>query len=315
MPGSTGDTPALSVPHGYGDDARSRFLRSRPPSPALAWVEVMLGGKVTRVRALRGGSSSAVHAVRVEGPLGSESVILRRYVIPELNVEEPDIAEREARVLRFLHDAITPTPHLIAVDATGADAGVPAVLMTRVPGRLDWSPKDMDAWLRRLAAVLPPLHAAPLPSGHSIGDFAPYVPESWERPEWMQQPDLWERALEIFHGPQLDAGRVFIHRDYHPGNVLWCRGRVTGVVDWQAASVGPPSADVSWCRINLIGRFGLEVADRFIDIWETMSGRSYHPWSEVVLLVDLIGSPHERKRREREDLERALAQRLTELRA
>jgi aminoglycoside phosphotransferase (APT) family kinase protein len=124
---------------------------------------------------------------------------------------------------------------------------------------------------------------------------------------------LWDRAVTLFHGPRLDPDQVFIHRDYHPGNVLWRCGGVSGVVDWQAASVGPRSADVFWCRSNLIGRFGLEVADRFIRIWESVSGATYHPWAEVVMLVDVIGWAHDRGNCELRDLELALARSLAEL--
>lgn len=108
--------------------------------------------------------------------------------------------------------------------------------------------------------------------------------------------------------------RVFIHRDYHPGNVLWKAGRLSGVVDWQAASVGPRTVDVFHCRANLIDRFGLAVADRFVEIWKEVSGSDYHPWAEVVMLVDAMGwRSHERSSRSARALEQALSQRLAEL--
>ena len=59
--------------------------------------------------------------------------VLRRYVRPELNAEEPDIAEREARALRVAESADVPAPALLAVDPAGAEAGVPAILMSRLP--------------------------------------------------------------------------------------------------------------------------------------------------------------------------------------
>jgi aminoglycoside phosphotransferase (APT) family kinase protein len=131
----------------------------------------------------------------------------------------------------------------------------------------------------------------------------------------MERPGLWRRAVEVFHGPRLDADRTFIHRDY-PGNVLWHRRRVSGVVDWQAASLGPRSVDVFHCRRNLIDRFGLEVGDRFVEVWEAVSGARYHPWAEVVMLVDAIGrAPETRTDRARRDLERALARSLAALAA
>ena len=51
--------------------------------------------------------------------------MLRRYVRPEVNEEEPDIAKQEAEVLRFVEPLDVPTPRLLAVDPTGDEAGVP----------------------------------------------------------------------------------------------------------------------------------------------------------------------------------------------
>lgn len=90
------------------------------------------------VQALRGGMSSAVHRVTLGSPRGTRvQVVLRRYVRPELNTEEPEIVEREAAALRIVEHIEVPTPHLIAVDATGAEVGVPALIMTALPGKVD----------------------------------------------------------------------------------------------------------------------------------------------------------------------------------
>ncbi|MGH9070550.1 MAG: hypothetical protein ACRDX8_05140 [Acidimicrobiales bacterium] len=62
-------------------------------------------------------------------------------------------------------------PRLLAVDPSGADAGVPAVLMCRLPGRIDWTPANLDLWLVRLPGLLPSIHTAPLP-GPEILEFA-----------------------------------------------------------------------------------------------------------------------------------------------
>jgi aminoglycoside phosphotransferase (APT) family kinase protein len=276
-------------------------------------VEKALGVSIRWTRAYSGGSSSAIHGIGVKGDHGTETVVLRRYVIEELNVEEPDLAAREARVLRLLERCDTPTPGLLAVDPTGRDAGVPSVLMTRVSGRLDWTPADLDGWLHRLAAALPPIHAVSIGPGDGVQDFVPYKPSSWEPPTWLKRKRLWYRALEVFHGPRLDADRVFIHRDYHPGNILWRRARVSGVVDWHAASIGPRAADVWHCRGNLLSHFGLQVADRFIDVWESITGETYHPWAETVMLIDAISWPHHDSAQEQNDLETLLARRLAEL--
>jgi aminoglycoside phosphotransferase (APT) family kinase protein len=117
--------------------------------------------------------SSAVHLLTVQDSGQRRQAVLRRYVRPELNADEPDIAEREAWALRAAEPVAIPTPALLAVDPTGAGAGVPAVLMSRLRGRVDWWPSDADPWLRRLAGVLPGIHGAPLPPAGLIGSFAP----------------------------------------------------------------------------------------------------------------------------------------------
>ena len=188
----------MSAPHGFDDDqATRRLLRSRPPRAALEWAGAALGGTVISARPLRGGTASAVHLLVVSRSGGAvERAVLRRYVLPDLNIEEPDIAAWEARVLRLVEGLQVPTPRLLAVDASGARAGVPAVLMSRVAGRVDWSPPNLDRWLERLAGLLPPIHAVPLPPPGVIRPFAPYRQDSYEPPGWARQPAVWARAVE-----------------------------------------------------------------------------------------------------------------------
>jgi Ser/Thr protein kinase RdoA (MazF antagonist) len=97
---------------------------------------------------------------------------------------------------------------------------------------------------------------------------------------------LWRRTFGIFGGPAPSGERCFIHRDYHPGNVLWRDGAITGVVDWACASLGSPLADVGYCRGNLAGELGIEAADRFLEHYLRFSRRvDYDPYWDVVALL------------------------------
>lgn len=278
-----------SPPHGFCDTVETRrLLRSRPPRRALDWAARHLGGPVVSASALRGGMSSAVHLLTAVAPGGRREVaVLRRYVRPQLNVEEPDLAEREARALRVVETVPVPTPRLVAVDPTGTEVGVPALLMSRLAGRVDWWPRDLDRWLGRLAELLPPIHAAPLPPAGLLGPYAPYSQDSYAPPAWSSHPRAWEQAVEISAGPPPDREAVLVQRDFHPGNVLWRRGRVSGVVDWQVASVGPAVVDVGHCRANLL-RFGLDAAEQFTRHWEHLTGESYDPWADVVTIIGFL---------------------------
>lgn len=267
------------IPYGFDDDESTRLLlRSRPPADALAWVESVLGGRVVTVRALRGGLSSAMHLVSVAN---GDTVVLRRYV--RFDPSEPDIAEREARALEFVARLPLPTPELLATELTG----VPMLLMSRLPGRVDWRPSDRDGWLRRMAELLPVIHAVPLPEPGVIRPFATYQQQSYELPAWVRWPAVWERAMELVRDRVSDGDDVFLHRDFHPGNVLWRRGRLTGVVDWQSASVGPASVDVGHCRSNLLS-YGRDAVARFTTWWERVSGRTYDPWADLSTIIGCL---------------------------
>jgi aminoglycoside phosphotransferase (APT) family kinase protein len=304
--------PDRSPAHGFCDDEQTRWLlRSRPPRQALAWAGAWLGGPVISARALRGGMSSAVHLVTVRRPDGRRAqAVLRRYVRPD--PDEPDPAAREARALRLAGAAGVPTPALLAVDPDGTQAGVPALLMSRLPGRVDWWPSDLDRWLERLAALLPRIHGTALPPGEAVPRFAPYRQENYRPPGWARYPRVWERAVEISRGPAPDLPAVLLHRDFHPGNVLWRYGRVSGVVDWLGACSGPAPADVAHCRINLLA-MGAEVASRFTVRWEQVAGATYHPWGDVVTVVGFLDDLHDDWGSERLLVEDMLARAIAEL--
>jgi aminoglycoside phosphotransferase (APT) family kinase protein len=288
--GPAGAIPADHPPaHGFCDDeVTRRLLRSRPPRQALAWTADHLGGPVISARALCGGMSSAMHLVTAHDGGGQRhQAVLRRYVRPELNADEPDIAAREARALGVAGSASVPTPELLAVDPAGTAAGVPAVLMSRLPGRVDWWPSDLDSWLRRLAELAPAIHATPLPPPGALRSFAPYPQACYRPPAWARYQKVWELAAEIYHGPAPSLPAVLLHRDFHPGNVLWRRGKVSGVVDWQGTCTGPSVADVAHCRVNLL-TFGTDTAQRFTDLWQQAAGATYHPWADVVTILGFL---------------------------
>jgi Ser/Thr protein kinase RdoA (MazF antagonist) len=75
--------------------------------------------------------------------------------------------------------------------------------------------------------------------------FAPHPQASYEPPGWARYPQVWQRATETCHSPPPSLPTVLVHRDFHPGNVLWRQGRISGLVDWQAACAGPAVADVA----------------------------------------------------------------------
>lgn len=134
--------------------------------------------------------------------------------------------------------------------------------------------------MRQLVEGLDDVHDIDDDTAGMVRPFGAYQQESYELPKWVTKPAVWERAIEIFHGPVLDQDRTFILRGFYPGKVLWHRRTVTGLVDWESASVGPRSMDIAHCRYNLLH----EPADAtavFTREWERHAGQTFHRWADI----------------------------------
>ncbi len=264
------------------------LMREPPPEAALAWLVRELGADgVVEVTAMRGGSTSALHHVVVRSLDGStRDVVLRRYVLATYLHDEPGVVEREARALDLVAPLAVPTPGLLAVDHTGEHAGVPAIVMGWLDGQPVWETRSRENWVAQVVDAMLALDAV---DRHSAGltPIATYRQRSDAPPRWTRRHAVWERAIELFRGPTPDADHGFVHRDMNPGNVLWVQGRLSGLVDWQAACVGPRSIDPAHCRLNLF-RYDPGMADELRRVWEERSGLVFDPWADIVSIVGTL---------------------------
>jgi aminoglycoside phosphotransferase (APT) family kinase protein len=267
------------------------LLRRRPPAAALRWAAAAVGAgsRVVRVRLLAS-SWLANHAVDVADAAGGlHRLVLRRWARPGWEIDDPTLtAAREAAVLELLAAAPVPAPRLVAADPDGTFCDVPALLVSRLRGRPPGPAADPRRLVGGLAAALPAIHAtdggaAALPAFHRF-----YDPATLDPPAWSGRPGRWSRALEVAAGPPPPVQPCLIHRDYHPGNTLWSRGRLVGVVDWNFASWGPPEFDLGHMRVNLATDLGAGWADRFLAAHRALTGFDHHPWWDVAAAVDVL---------------------------
>jgi Ser/Thr protein kinase RdoA (MazF antagonist) len=134
------------------------------------------------------------------------------------------------------------------------------------------------------------IHAVTVPGDLRIRTFRPYgLGKPLAPPPGTTVPDAWTRAIAVHAGPAPRHGPVLVHRDFHPGNILWSGSEVSAVIDWSSASVGAPEVDVAHCRVNLAVALGLEAADRFLAVYGQRTGRAeYDPYWDLQALVGLI---------------------------
>jgi aminoglycoside phosphotransferase (APT) family kinase protein len=260
-----------------------------PPQAARAWVasEFGAGGSVVSVTRLRGGITSAMHLFTVEDAHGQRHrAVLRRWMDSE-HVDGPEWVKREELVLEQLAGTDVPAPRVLRIDPTGSSCGEAALLMSYLPGRMELSPSNPEQWMEELVSMLVRIHAL---------DVRAPEAESWLNrqslvvPTWSKRPALWREAITLMEGEPPRDEQAFIHHDYQHFNLLWQRGRISGVVDWVFGSIGSPSMDLGHCRLNLAVLYSPAHARRFLDLYERESGRSVNVWWDIhELLVYLPG--------------------------
>jgi len=281
---------------GVTPDVRS-LLRARPSDRAFAWVveSVGSGASLDAWMVVPGGSACAIHAVDVvDGRGRRHPLLLKRFLREDWLAREPDVVEREARHLGWLDPVALPLPRLVAVDPRGAACDVPALLMTRLPGRPQLLPENLDAWLLGLVESCLALHELPdslasrFPPYRCYRDLARLAV-----PGWTRRPRAWERLIERLQAAPPASAAGFVHRDYHPGNLLWQRGRVSGVLDFPSCCYGPAAVDLAHCRINLAQLHGPDVADRFLHFYQSrIEGLpDFDPYWDLVGLADWLPGP------------------------
>jgi aminoglycoside phosphotransferase (APT) family kinase protein len=229
-----------------------------------------------------GGVTSDVRFVEVE----EGRAVLKRVTNETWLAERPDVVAYEAAVLRWLAASPVPVPTVLAVDGSGAETGSPSLVLTFIDGVPAGETASPGEWMGSLvdtaeaiASLDPPAWVRPFRRYLEASEAVP--------PEWAADDGVWRDAIDIVRGPAPSVRRGFIHRDYHPWNVLW-NGGLVGVVDWSQASVGPLSMDVSHCRANLAIRFGEAVADDFKSRWESATGVTHAPYWDLVTCIDFL---------------------------
>jgi Ser/Thr protein kinase RdoA (MazF antagonist) len=214
----------------------------------------------------------------------------RRLVLkvyrPDLS--EPDSAGREARILELVAPTDLPAPRVVAMDREGTDSRWPALLMTRIPGRRRFRPRDLKPWLDGLARLMARIHSSDVPLDSLPAYRLWGADDPLTMPAWWTRPPVWKKAVEVFRGPAPDEPATFIHRDFHPGNVLWKGRRPSAIVDWLHGCRGPAAVDVAHCRINLWRDNGRAAADAWL---EAVGAPHHHPYWDIADAMSWIPDP------------------------
>lgn len=234
-----------------------------PAGLAKLIAEVAPGATIRRVREVGGGLATETYGIDTT----AGDLIVKRYRPGD------DTVNLEWARLRFAQRVDLPVPTPLAVDPAGEWFESAVLVMTRLPGGPYVRPTDVDGWLRQLAAALATIHAADVKDANGPL-LRPLRTGEWQPPTGLAASALVDRAVAAIRRqpPSEPTDRVLLHADFHPGNTVWHRGVLSGVVDWSAARLGPRVHDLAYCRADVALLLGYRAADRLAHYYGEITG-------------------------------------------
>ena len=130
------------------------------------------------------------------------------------------------------------------------------------------------------------LHSLDLPAKM----FRPWK-DSWvaldrfQVPVDAQKPAVWKAAFDVMAAPPPKDTAVFLHRDFLPINMLWSRGKITGLTDWNGIYRGSRAIDVGECRFYLAALYSPEWSEELRSLYESIAGVALDPWWDLYALL------------------------------
>ncbi|MBO0884924.1 MAG: aminoglycoside phosphotransferase family protein [Mycobacterium sp.] len=230
-------------------------------------ADIAPGATARRVRPMSGGLAAATYAVDTS----AGEVVVKVYPPGH------EGAQLEWDGLNFAQRVVgVPRPEPIALDVEGRWFGSPTVVMSRLPGRGDVSPADLDGWLKQIAHALAAIHETDIAGASGCllrpawGNRAPGIIET------VQRSALVERCVEAIrrHLPAPGSAPILMHGDFHPGNIIWRDGTLTGVLDWGGTRLGSRWFDLAYCRGDVALLFGMRGVRILTEHYVSIAGRS-----------------------------------------
>ncbi|WP_152656054.1 phosphotransferase family protein [Oceanobacillus sp. CFH 90083] len=249
------------------------------------------GTAIHHIYPLKGSTTAAMYAIVLQLSADEKiELVLRQYDKSSFSAKD---IEQEADSLKAAASLSVDTPQYIAADPHGEIIGKPLLLMRKLEGKVNILPANQAEWSKKLAGTLARIH------DNSI-DKIPWKHERYQKadeidiPAWTGKQEVWAALKEVALQPEPSYTPRFIHRDFHPANVLWKDGEVSGVVDWANGCLGHAGIDVGHCRWNLAMLYGVEAADAFLSAYQEKAkhGFSYNVYWDIVSLMDVLeGQP------------------------
>lgn len=229
------------------------------------------------IHSLEGDFSNSTHLVEGKTFDGSLfQVVTRRYAIFG-DYDRGEKARREFKTLQLLKNYGSPVPEPLYLDDTGEILGSPSIVTKFMPGKLIMAQPYPAQWSEILAKTLASFHTLPITTSDTSflldgnREVLWFLKSRDSVPEYISSHPkgmtLW-KAITDYLPKQIKVEPSLVHIDYWSGNILWDKGVISAVVDWEEAAQGDPGIDVAYCRMDMILCGMGEAADEFLAVYE-----------------------------------------------
>lgn len=192
------------------------------------------------------------------------------------NLRDNDVIAQACFLRELAERTDLPVPHVLWIDEDGGPFGRPLYVMDALPGEVatDVPPYSLEGWLGDLAPsarrgvyrqavdAIAAVHDVAWESmtadalvrapRDAAGALVAQMEEFFTFAQWgaqgVEYPTLDAAAAWLRERRPTPTGRaVLTWNDGRLGNMLFDDARLSGVLDWELVTVGPPEVDLAWC--------------------------------------------------------------------
>tara|TARA_Y100000816_G_scaffold183162_1_gene132730 strand:- start:1330 stop:2181 length:852 start_codon:yes stop_codon:yes gene_type:complete len=213
-------------------------------------------------RILEGGVSSEVFLIAVESKKGEEKIVLRTEGGPPAE----NSIKTEYLLLEKLHQTKVPCAKPIHLDNSKEILDKDFMLMTYLEGTIEIPKIKNFGFLNKMVGILKNIHNVDT-------KILPTLPcrfdPTYDLFEFLPNARINKELKAILKGYDTSySGKpVLLHGDFWPGNILWTKDEISGVLDWEYAAIGDPVSDLAVASLELKYDYGKRGVDRFLDLY------------------------------------------------
>ena len=172
----------------------------------------------------------------------------------------PFIARDEFRLLSVLWQAGLPVPKPLCFDL---EREPPCLVTEYVAGEPRLAVEDLASHSAQLAVTLSAIHRFDIVR-YDLS-FLPAQQDRIANSACSNAEDpLGIRAALRAALPRMSMNKAtLLHGDFWPGNLIWQRGELAAIIDWEDAMLGDPLGDLGKSRLETLWAFGEDFVERY----------------------------------------------------